>query len=265
MITMEDQKLAEMFKHENEFWERIFKVELEKAESERTDFSSFWWESYYGEIKGFVLSRVNRYDDPRILEAGSGSGKASILLGKEYKRTLLDISDSALEYAKYLVKRFGAENVSFLKGDIFQMPFIDKSFDFVWNIGVAEHYDEERIIAMCAEIVRVCDGGGQVGVGVPNFKSLPIFKASILRSRFLKFIPGYRLESENEYSEDQMIDFLMRGARKANRNVKNVRVFYFGNPLFMESPKWLLLTLGKFIEFFMPKTKFLMFIVCEVE
>lgn len=262
---MKDSRFTEMLKHENEFWERIFKEELEKKESDRSDFSSFWWESYYGEIKNFVLSRIGRYGNPRILEAGCGSGKASILLGKEYKRTLLDISDSALEYAKYLAIRFDTMNISFLKGDIFQMPFADKSFDFVWNIGVAEHYDKEGIVAMFAEIIRVCDSGGQISIGIPNFKSFPILKASLLRNKFLSFIPGYRLGSENEYHEDQMIDFLMKGAEKADRRVKNVEILYFGNPLFMETPKWLLLTLGKFLEFLTPEIKFLMFLICEVE
>ena len=178
---------------------------------------------------------------------------------------MLDISDSALEYAKYLAKRFSAENVFFKKGDIFQMPFVDKSFDFVWNIGVAEHYDEERIVAMFTEIFRVCGSGGQVGIGIPNFNSLPILKARILRNKFLSFIPGYRLDSENRYSEEQVTGFIKMGAKRANRIIKNVEIFYFGNPLFMETPKWLLLTLGKFVEFLAPKTKFLMFSICEVE
>lgn len=262
---MKDEKLIEMIKRENEFWSRAFKEELSKSKFEQKNFSSFWWESYYNELRKFVLSRIARYSDPRILEAGSGSGKASILLGREYKRTLLDISDSALEYARYLARRFNADNILFLKGDIFFMPFVDKSFDFVWNIGIAEHYDGENIIAMITEMIRVCDNDAQIGVGIPNFNSLPILKASLLKNKLLSFVPGYRLESENKYSEDQMEGFLRRGADRANRKIRDIRIVYFGNPLFMESPKWLLLTLGRLIEVMMPKTKFLMFITCVVE
>ncbi|MFA6408367.1 MAG: class I SAM-dependent methyltransferase [Candidatus Paceibacterota bacterium] len=262
---MEDSRLAEMLKHENESWERIFRAELAKRESERTDFSSFWWELYYTEIKKFVLQQIADYQDPRILEAGSGSGKASILLGGEYKRTLVDISEGALEYAKYLAKRFGAENVSFLKWNIFNMPFADESFDFVWNIGVAEHYDDRGIIDIFTEMIRITERGGTVFVGIPNFKSLPIRKASILRNKFLKFIPGYRLDSEKSYSEEQMTDFLKLGATKAHRIISNVQIRYFGSPLFIESPKWLILTLGRFMEWFAPKSRFLMCIVCRVE
>ncbi len=262
---MQDLKLAKMIKHEDEFWSRAFKEELSKSESEQKNFSSFWWESYYDEIKTFVCARINQYDNPRILEVGSGSGKASILLGEEYRRTLLDISDSALEYAKYLAQRFNARNLNFLKGDMFFMPFADKSFDFVWNIGVAEHYDGGNIIAMITEMVRVCDNGAQIGVGIPNFNSLPILKASILRNKLFSFVPGYRLESENKYSEDQMVDYFKRGADNTNRRIKDIRIIYFGSPLFMETPKWLLLTLGRFMEMIMPKSKFLMFVICVVE
>ena len=262
---MQDSKFTEMIRHENESWERVFKEGLEKKEAERSDFSSFWWESYYNELRRFVLSRINRYRDPKILEAGSGSGKASILLGREYKRTLLDMSDSALEYAKYLSRRFNADNILFLKGDIFKMPFADKSFDFVWNIGVVEHYDEEGVVDMFAEIIRVCSSNGQIGIGIPNFKSLPIFKARVLKSKFLSFIPGYRLGSENKYSEKQVVDFLKTSAKRTNRTISNIQIVYFGNPLFTETPKWLLLTLGKLMEIIAPKTKFLMFVICVVE
>ena len=187
------------------------------------------------------------------------------MLGEVYRRTLLDISDSALEYAKHLAERFNAKNVGFLKGDIFRIPIADNSFDFVWNIGVVEHYDEDHVIDVITEMMRVCDKGAQVGIGVPNFKSLPIIKASVLRNKLLSFIPGYRLESENAYSEKQIKDFFKKGAKQANRTIGGIEVHYFGNPLFMETPKWLLVTLGKLLEHLAPRRKFLMFVICVVE
>lgn len=262
---MNDQKIEEMMKHENEAWERIFKSELAKSERDKKDFSSFWWESYYEEIVTFIRRKLNKFTDPRILEAGSGSGKASILLGKNYNRTLFDISDSALEYARYLSKRFGAENTSYVKGNIFSMPFPDNCFNFVWNIGVVEHYEPEGVIDMVSEMIRVTDNGGLVAIAIPNFKSLPMIKASILRNRFLRFVPGYRVDSEHGYSEDQMLEMIDVGAKKQGRIIGNKEIVYFGNPLFMESPKLLLKSLGKTIERFAPKSKFLMMVFFEVE
>jgi hypothetical protein len=62
-----------------------------------------------------------------------------------------------------------------------------------------------------------------------------------------------------------MTDFLKLGATKAHRIISNVQIRYFGSPLFIESPKWLILTLGRFMEWFAPKSRFLMCIVCRVE
>ena len=210
---MEDEKIAEMLEHENESWDRIFQAELAKDEEDREDFSSYWWESYYSEITSFILAQLSCFNAPTILEAGSGSGKGSLLLERDYRRTLLDISGSALEYAKYLAKRFGAENISYVQGNVFRMPFESKSFDFVWNIGVVEHYEEDGITRMVAEMARVTAEGGLLAVAIPNFKSLPILKASVLRNRFLKFIPGYRLDSEHGYSESQMLEMIEAGVK----------------------------------------------------
>lgn len=262
---MEDQKIVEMLRHENETWERVFQAELAKDENERKDFSSYWWESYYEEITTFVSRKLKRFNDPKILEAGSGSGKASLLLGKTYNRTLFDISDSALEYARYLSKRFDIQNTNYVQGNIFDMPFQNNSFDFVWNIGVVEHYEPEGVVNMASEMARVTSNGGLVAIAIPNFKSLPIIKASILRSRFLRFVPGYRLDSEQGYSEKQMLEMIEAGVKQQGRSIRETEVAYFGNPLFMESPRWLIRSVGKAIERFAPKSKFLMMVLVEVE
>jgi ubiquinone/menaquinone biosynthesis C-methylase UbiE len=262
---MEDQRIEEMLRHENEAWNRVFKSELAKDGKDRKDFSSYWWKSYYEEIGAFVCKKLEKFSDPKILEAGSGSGKASLLLGKNYKRTLFDISDSALEYARYLSKHFGAENTSYVQGNIFSMPFPNNNFNFVWNIGVVEHYESEGIISMVSEMTRVTDNGGLVAIAIPNFKSLPIIKASILRNRFLRFVPGYRLDSEHGYSEEQMLKMIEAGVKKQARSIRKKEVVYFGNPLFMESPRWLIRSLGKVMERLAPKSKFLMMVFVEVE
>jgi 2-polyprenyl-3-methyl-5-hydroxy-6-metoxy-1,4-benzoquinol methylase len=145
------------------------------------------------------------------------------------------------------------------------MPFENRSYDFVWNIGVVEHYSTEDMATIFAEMFRVCNSGGQVGVGIPNFRSLPIFKARILKMPFLRFIPGYRLDTETKYSEEQLVATLKEGAEKAGREIQDIKVTYFGSPLFMETPKWILLTLGKVVEILFPKTKFLIFLICVVK
>lgn len=110
-INREIKKITEK---ENKYWSKIFEREIKKDQQENRDFSSCWWKCYYSEIIKFVNFRISRYENPHILEAGSGSGKASILLGKNLKRTLLDISTNTLEYAKHLTKKFNAQNIEYV-------------------------------------------------------------------------------------------------------------------------------------------------------
>ena len=49
------------------------------------------------------------------------------------------------------------------------MPFKSEEFDFVWNIGVIEHYDLKEIDLIFQEMIRVCKRNGVVAVGMPNF------------------------------------------------------------------------------------------------
>lgn len=257
--------IQEIIEHENQFWSRVFKDEFEKEKTKKGDFSSYWWELYYDEISNYVQSRLARYPNPNILEAGSGSGKASILLGAEYNRTLLDISDIALEYAQYLVKKFQVQNVVIKQGDIFSIPFDNKLFDFTWNLGVIEHYDANQVISIFREMIRVTNEHGQVAIGVPNFKSIQIIKASLLRSPLLKWIPGYRIESEQDYKEKEIISLIRKATKEENREVEGIEVRYFGNPLPMETPRWIVSVFGKLIEAIFPKRKFLIFVVCVVK
>lgn len=260
-----DHNIQEVIEHENQFWSRVFREELEKEKTNKGDFSSYWWQLYYDEINKYVQKRLAGYPNPNVLEAGSGSGKASILLGKEYNRTLLDISEKALEYAQHLAEKFKVRNVVIKQGNIFSMPFNDRSFDFTWNLGVIEHYDTDQVTSIFREMIRVTGEHGQVAIGVPSFKSVQIMKASLLRHPSLKWIPGYRLESEKDYKEEEIISLIRKAAKVEKREVDEIEVTYFGNPLPMETPRLVIRVLGGIIEKIFPKRKFLIFVVCVVK
>jgi SAM-dependent methyltransferase len=75
----------------------------------------------------------------------------------------------ALKYATYFAEKNRCKNIKIIKGDIFEMPFKSEEFDFVWNIGVIEHYDLKEIDLIFQEMIRVCKRNGVVAVGMPNF------------------------------------------------------------------------------------------------
>lgn len=253
---MSDNK-QKIIEHENAHWSKIFKAELEKNDSKK--FSSFWWEDYYAELTRFVNQIMFEGHLKNVLEAGSGSGKATILLDKSYNKTLLNISFTALEYSRFLANKFNAQDIKFFEGDIFSIPFKDDSFNFVWNIGVIEHYTLDSVESITREMIRVCSKSGVVAVGMPNFYSGPILKAWILK--ILKFIPGYKLDTEKFYEIDEIKKIFQKVSKKSGKEIASIEIEYFGNPLIMETPKFILKTVGRLVSLLFRRNKFLILIV----
>lgn len=109
------------------------------------------------------------------LEAGSGSGALSAHLAQlGYVTTLLDRSEVALQLSQQVYARYGV-NAQFVRGDLFRMPFGDRSFDCVWNSGVMEHFDDDTIVSGLQEMARV--SRNLVIVLVPNAGAL-LYRAS---------------------------------------------------------------------------------------
>lgn len=259
------ESTVSIVKKEKLHWSRIFESELKRNCVDAPAFSSYWWQEYYDEMVAHMRHLLPEQKDCKILEAGSGSGKASILLDKKYWLTLLDISPIALKYARVLAKKFNHPRVRYVEGDVFAMPFSNYSFDLVWNIGVIEHYDEDLSIRIMREMIRVTKHDGRIAIGVPNFYSGPIVKARVLRWPLFNFLPGYRLDSEQRYTATMLKKLLISAIKKEKREVKDVQVAFFGNALPMETPELILRSLGKMWTKVLPRTKFLIFVTVRVE
>lgn len=253
------ERLEKIIEHENETWSKIFDAELKNTSKEK--FSSYWWEDYYQELSTYINELLIKNNLNNTLEAGSGSGKATILLNNRFSKTLLDISPIALKYAAYLAEKFGCKNIKNIEGNIFEMPFRSESFDFVWNIGVIEHYDLREIDLIFQEMIRVCNRNGVVAVGVPNFYSGPIIKAWILKK--IKFFPGYKLDTEKFYKVKDIKNILKNASEKMDREINYIHIKYFGSPLIMETPKFIIKSIGSPIKRIFRKNKFLILIVCK--
>ena len=259
------KNIQEVIEEENKNWSEIFSKEMKMGSNNFKEFSSYWWQIYYRDIVNYFNKLLSGINEPEILEAGSGSGKASILLSGNISRTFLDISSEALKYADFLAKKFNVKEINYIEGNIFDMPFEDKTFDLVWNIGVVEHYQKEEVKSMIKEMIRLVRSEGFLAIAVPNFNSFPIIKARLLKKyRILKFIPGYRIGTEKKYSANQLIEIINSAIIAQGRYCEYTETKYFGNPLIMETPKWILKYFGSFVEHIFPKRKFLIFIVVKI-
>lgn len=160
-------------KSEIRFWENEYGKKLERGQPREV------WNliatEYYNEKLGKIVNLF--FPSPknkRVLEAGSGSGMASINLGRKGSKIyLLDNNRFALEYSKKIAN-FYKVICKFYNGSLFSIPFKKNMFDFVWNVGVVEHYSRNNILKILKEMKRVTKMGGKVAVGIPNPRSISI-------------------------------------------------------------------------------------------
>jgi len=90
-----------------------------------------------------LLHKDTRYPPGAIvLEVGCGVGAQTISLvahSPETCFTCMDITETSLNTAKARIKSSRYENAAFLNADIFDLPFLDSSFDHIFVCFVLEH------------------------------------------------------------------------------------------------------------------------------
>lgn len=151
-----------------------------------------------------------------ILEAGCGSGYMVSYFQKQGHYSVgLDSHSQPLEVAR---KVFGAENLK--KGDLFDLPFENSSFDIVWNEGVLEHFKINKSIEAAKEMARVSKK--YVIIDVPNRYS-PFAPAVMIKKMIGKWPYGYR----ESYSVARL-KYLME---QAGLEVLGVHGVYLAPPL----------------------------------
>jgi len=214
--------------------------EQERQKSKSVEVPSSWWQ--IADID--TISIVKKYFESNskldILEAGCGSGKSSFTLVEELgcnSLTLSDISSKALEFAQTMEPAQLSSKMKYVKAGIQQMPFPEEVFDLTWNIGVIEHYPLDIIKDMVEEMLRVTKTDGYVIVAIPNRNSIATLKAWLLGTnfgrRFLRFIPGYRFDTERLYSNKKLAKFL------STTFSKEVKIEFAGNLLWVGAPNFL--------------------------
>ena len=146
-----------------------------------------------------IFKMIDDLSINRILDAGCGEG---VMLGQFKDKKIgkylegVDYSKDALNLAKNFYS-----NIVFKKGNIYNLPYKNNSFDLVTCIEVLEHLEKPRNAVQ--EIMKV--SRKYVIFSVPNE---PIFRiANFLRGRYIKDFgntPGHI----NHWSMNSFFDFL---------------------------------------------------------
>lgn len=93
-----------------------------------------------------VFYSMNIKPGSKLLELGSGSGHLSAYLAMQgYTVTLLDYSPIAVAKSKELFQKNDLKG-DIIQGDLFEIDSEDMDYDLIWNSGVIEHFDNEKLL-----------------------------------------------------------------------------------------------------------------------
>lgn len=191
------------------FWENIYKKNIFNK-NEKPIFSYFFSKSYWYSKK--------------ILEIGCGNGRWLVWLAQKGAEVYgIDYCKNAIKLAK---KNFRINNVcGILKvEDARNLSFKDEEFDFVFSLGVIEHFNE-TIIAL-KEHYRVLKKGGIVFVTVPNLLAPFTFEHFVfhLLRGTIKYYPA---SFGKRYLPNQFKKMLLKAKFKDIKIYGNGRIPFF--------------------------------------
>ncbi len=100
-----------------------------------------------------------------VLDLGCGAGRHSIFLGKAgFHVVALDVSETALKILKGRLKTASIDNVTLVKHEMWELPFIDDYFDGLICTNVLHHGKLVQIKQATREIHRVMRRGASAFV-----------------------------------------------------------------------------------------------------
>src|SRR5438034_3703599 len=121
-----------------------------------------WWFRGRREVIWSLLRRAGLPENPRLLDAGCGTGRNLVEFGRLGPARGIDTSRQAVDFCH----RRGLDNVA--EARIEELPFPDASFDLVLACDVVEHVPDDA--AALTELRRVVAPGGRLLLTVPAYR-----------------------------------------------------------------------------------------------
>lgn len=109
----------------------------------------------------------------------------------------LDISEGIVQRA-YNKSKFEGVDINFVIGDIFNLPFKENSFDYLYTMGTIEH--SKNMESIVTQIYQVLKPGGKAIIGLPN-KLDPFFRPLLKNIMDLYNIYSFGLERSLDIAE----------------------------------------------------------------
>jgi SAM-dependent methyltransferase len=120
-----------------------------------------WWYRGRRTVLEQVIAGLQLPRPARILDAGCGSGRNMVELGRLGTVTGVELSGTSVSLARQ------REAGEVIEGSVLEMPFDSNSFDLAVSLDVIEHLEQE--VDALAELRRVVAPGGSLLVTVPAY------------------------------------------------------------------------------------------------
>ncbi len=138
---------------------------------------------------GFILPHIEA--GMSVLDCGCGPGAITFGLAQAAapgRVVGVDIERAMVDQATSLAAEAGIENVEFMVGDIYDLPFEDGEFDVVFSHSVTEHLSDP--VRALRELRRVVKRGGVAGVVKTDWTFPFIVPESEGFSKFFELFEG---------------------------------------------------------------------------
>jgi ubiquinone/menaquinone biosynthesis C-methylase UbiE len=165
---------------------------------------------YHIDVKK-IIEKYNTEQNAKVIEIGCGTGITSLLLNKNFEKTLLDINPEALKLAKLVFEQSG-QKADFVLSDMFHMDMKDESFDIVFNSGVIEHFDLNKRVEAIKEYKRILKKNGLMIIAFPNHYNI-FYRLAYLLFNFLgrwSYPKEYKLYDLREEIEKNNLTLITR-------------------------------------------------------
>ncbi|MFA5020073.1 MAG: class I SAM-dependent methyltransferase [Candidatus Pacearchaeota archaeon] len=120
------------------------------------------YKKWFEEEKKFFIKHINK--NSKILEVGCGNGRSiKDMLNITKDITGIDHDETAIEHAKNNFKKCPSVKIILAEGA--NLPFVDKTFDYVTCIGTFANFSEEKY-KILEEMKRVLKEEGKIVISV---------------------------------------------------------------------------------------------------
>ena len=111
---------------------------------------------------------VSRQQVRKLLEIAPGPARLTVYASATECAYGVEQSAAMLRVAKARLAEFGADGWRLVRGDAFQLPFWEDTFDFVICFKLIRHFARDDRLVLLAEIRRVLPPGGHLLLDVVN-------------------------------------------------------------------------------------------------